>query len=81
MGNFQETEVWRKAHQLTLEIYRLTRNFPREEQVGITSQIRRATVSIELNIAEGAGRKTDGDFGRDSVTRDLSANPHVLTSN
>lgn len=64
MGNFQQLEVWKKAHVLTLEIYRMTRNFPREEQFGITSQIRRAIVSVEINIAEGAGRKTDGDFGR-----------------
>lgn len=56
--------MWKKAHVATLQIYAVTRDFPREEMFGLTSQLRRAAVSAEINIAEGAGRKTDGDFGR-----------------
>jgi len=48
--------------QSTVAIYRLTKDFPREEQYGITSQIRRSTVSIPSNIAEGQGRLTTGEF-------------------
>ncbi len=56
--------VWDKAHALTLELYRLTRMFPKEELYGITSQIRRAAASIGANLAEGCGRQGDGEFGR-----------------
>jgi four helix bundle protein len=49
---------------LTLSLYAATRTFPKEEQYGITSQIRRAAVSIGANLAEGCGRRTDGEFGR-----------------
>jgi four helix bundle protein len=48
--------------QLTVAIYRLTKEFPREEQFGLTSQIRRSSVSIPSNIAEGQGRSTNGEF-------------------
>jgi four helix bundle protein len=64
MKNFRDLKVWGKAHQFTLELYRTTRGFPREELYGLTSQIRRATVSIGSNIAEGCGRGTDPEFGR-----------------
>jgi len=64
MKDFRELKVWEKAHQLTLEIYQMTTGFPKEEQYGITSQIRRATTSIGLNIAEGCGRGSDADFKR-----------------
>jgi four helix bundle protein len=56
--------VWEKSHQLTLDIYKATETFPHEERYGITSQIRRASVSIPTNIAEGSGRQSDADFGR-----------------
>ena len=52
----------RKAHDLTLRVYSVSREFPRDEKFGLTSQLRRAAVSIELNTAEGAGRRTDKDF-------------------
>ena len=51
--SFQEVGVWQKAHQFVLDVYRLTGQFPREEQFGLTSQFRRAAVSIAANFAEG----------------------------
>ena len=62
LKNFKELKVWQKAYQLCLEIYRVTRNFPREEIYGLTSQIRRAAVSVPSNIAEGYGRKNKGEY-------------------
>lgn len=56
MGDFRELEVWQEAHKLTLEIYKLTEKLPRSEQFGLISQIRRASVSVESNIAEGENR-------------------------
>ncbi len=56
MQDFRDLKVWQKSHQLTLQIYQHTRNFPKEELYGITSQIRRASSSIPTNIAEGCGR-------------------------
>jgi four helix bundle protein len=62
LKNFKELKVWQKAYRLCLEIYRVTRKFPREEIYGLTSQIRRSAVSIPSNIAEGYGRKTTGEY-------------------
>ncbi|OGH19728.1 MAG: hypothetical protein A3D74_00130 [Candidatus Levybacteria bacterium RIFCSPHIGHO2_02_FULL_37_13] len=53
INKFTDLEVWKEAHKLTLLIYRITQNFPREEMYGLTSQIRRAAISIESCIAEG----------------------------
>ena len=64
MQNFRNLKVWQKAHMLTLNIYRATKSFPREEMYGLTSQMRRASVSIAANIAEGTCRNGDADFGR-----------------
>ncbi|HBB01179.1 MAG: four helix bundle protein [Bacteroidetes bacterium GWD2_45_23] len=64
MKNFRELKVWEKSHLLALDIYKMTAGFPKEEQYGLTSQIRRAAVSIGLNIAEGCGRGSDSDFRR-----------------
>ena len=64
MRPFRELVVWQKAHWLTLELYKITRTFPREEQYGLTSQMRRAAASICANIAEGCGRGTARDFAR-----------------
>jgi four helix bundle protein len=59
---FEKLEVWQEARKINQVIYRLTRKFPREEIYAMTSQIRRASVSVSSNIAEGAGRNSDKDF-------------------
>jgi four helix bundle protein len=62
--DFHELKVWQKAHQLTLEVYRITAAFPREELYGLTSQLRRACSSIAANLAEGCGRNGAMEFAR-----------------
>jgi len=62
--NFRDLKVWQKAHELTLKIYRDTKCFPAQEQYGITSQMRRAAISIATNIAEGCCRGSDTEFAR-----------------
>lgn len=64
MKDFKELTVWQKAHSLTLTLYRLTKVFPREELYGLTSQIRRCSVSIAANIAEGCGRRGNAELHR-----------------
>ncbi len=54
--DFRKLQMWLKAHQLTILVYKHTKGFPREEMYGITSQLRRAAVSVPTNIAEGCGR-------------------------
>ena len=56
MQNFRDLKVWVKAHQLTLQVYRVTRGFPAEERYGLTAQLRRSAASVGANIAEGCGR-------------------------
>jgi four helix bundle protein len=62
--HYQELIAWQKAMDLVEEVYRASRSFPREEIYGLTSQLRRAAVSIPSNIAEGQGRRTTADFLR-----------------
>jgi len=62
--NYEHLDVAKIAKELIAEVYKLTRSFPNEERFGLTSQIRRAVVSILLNIAEGSIRKTKKDFAR-----------------
>ena len=64
MQSFRNLKVWEKAHVLTLDVYRSSRSFPREELYGLTSQMRRSSASIGANIAEGCCRKGDGELGR-----------------
>lgn len=64
MKDFRDLQVWQKAHQLALAVYSTTAGFPREEQYGMTSQIRRSAASIPANLAEGCGRGGDGDLKR-----------------
>jgi four helix bundle protein len=56
MGNYQNLSVWKRAHDLALKVYRATRCFPSDERYALTSQVRRAAVSIVSNIAESSGR-------------------------
>lgn len=64
MKDFRTLKVWQQAHRITPAVYKQTRDFPREELYGLTSQIRRASSSIAANIAEGAGRKGDAELAR-----------------
>ena len=64
MRNYKDLVVWEKAHRLTLAVYKNTRSFPNDERFGLTSQIRRASASIAANLAEGCGRRSDGEMGR-----------------
>jgi four helix bundle protein len=64
MRNYRDLQVWTKAHNLTLELYRVSRGFTREELYGITSQLRRAAVSIGANLAEGCGRRSSAELAR-----------------
>lgn len=62
MHNLKELKIWSKAIDLTVEVYKATQDFPKEETYGLTSQIRRCAVSIPSNIAEGAGRNSNNEF-------------------
>ena len=64
MQDFRNLKVWEKSHTFVLAVYGATQNFPKSEAFGLTSQIRRASVSIPSNIAEGCGRGSDADFAR-----------------
>ncbi len=62
MHRFEDLKIWQKAMDITEDCYRVTENFPKKETYGLTSQVRRCAVSIPSNIAEGAGRNTNGEF-------------------
>jgi four helix bundle protein len=62
--SFRNLKVWDRAYSLTLDVYRSTKSFPRDEIYGLTSQMRRASASIGANIAEGSCRRGDTDFAR-----------------
>jgi len=64
MKDFRNLNVWRKAHELVLASYRRTAGFPKQEMYGMTSQIRRCASSIAANIAEGCGKRGNGEFYR-----------------
>ena len=64
MRNYKDLMVWQKAHRLTLAVYKETNAFPKEERYGLTSQVRRSCSSIPANLAEGCGRRSDGEMGR-----------------
>ncbi len=64
MQDFRNLKVWKKAHEVALKTYKLTESYPKGELYGLTSQFRRAAVSISANIAEGCGRGSDPDFAR-----------------
>ena len=60
--NYRDLEVWKISHKLTLELYAASKKFPKDEMFGLTSQLRRAAVSIGANLAEGCGRRTSLEF-------------------
>lgn len=62
MRDYKKLKVWQKAYELGSQVYKLTKSFPKEEIYGLTSQLRRAAVSIPSNIAEGSRRSTEKDF-------------------
>ncbi|RPJ10720.1 MAG: four helix bundle protein [Deltaproteobacteria bacterium] len=62
LRTYQDLKVWQKAYALCLRVYKVTRIFPAEERYGLTSQMRRAAISIPCNIAEGYGRKTRKEY-------------------
>lgn len=62
MRNFRNLSVWQKSHKLTLEIYKSTVSFPKEELYGLVSQMRRSASSVPSNIAEGCGRNTQSQL-------------------
>ena len=64
MQDFRNVETWKKSHRLTLDVYRATAAFPKQELYGLTSQLRRSAASVPANIAEGCGRGSDADFAR-----------------
>lgn len=59
--SFTDLRAWRESHKLVIDIYEFTKVFPKEEQFGLTNQVRRAAVSVTSNIAEGFGRRTVND--------------------
>ncbi|ASK31691.1 four helix bundle protein [Chryseobacterium sp. T16E-39] len=62
MGNYKELIVWQKSIDLVTEVYSCTKNFPKEETYGLISQIRRSSISIPSNIAEGHSRRSQADY-------------------
>ena len=64
MRDFHKLKVWERAHQITLEVYLLTKGFPKDELYGLTNQMRRSASSIPTNIAEGCGRASQVEFLR-----------------
>lgn len=60
--DFRKIQAWQQADELAIAVYAATREFPPEERYGLTSQLRRAAVSVAANIAEGSGRRTERDF-------------------
>ncbi len=64
MRDFRKLKIWQRSHNLTLDVYKTTANFPKEERYGLTSQLRRACASVPTNIAEGSAMSSDREFAR-----------------
>lgn len=64
MQDYRNLEVWRRMHQVTLNVYHDTKSFPSDERYGLVSQLRRAAASVSASLAEGCGRGSDADFAR-----------------
>lgn len=74
MRNYKKYQVWELGHDVTLDVYKLTKGFPRTEMYGIVSQMRRVSSSVPANIAEGCGRESDAEFKRFLIIAQASAN-------
>lgn len=70
--SFQDLQVWEKAHDLTLAVYKITKEYPKEEIYTLTSQMRRASLSVTANIVEGQKRNSTEDFLRFLIMSDTS---------
>src|SRR4030043_1842516 len=75
---FEKLEVWKEAVKLSSKVYKTTSSFPKEEIFGLTNQLRRASVSVALNIAEGSTGRTNKDF-RSYLLRSLGSIHEVVT--
>lgn len=64
MQRFTELKVWQRGHALVLKVYKLTTGFPLVERYGLTSQLRRAVLSVPTNVAEGSKRVSNQDYAR-----------------
>jgi len=64
MRDFKKYDIWQLSHQITLKIYTITNSFPKDETYTLISQIRRSSMSIPTNIAEGCGRNSDKEFNQ-----------------
>ncbi len=64
MQRFTELKVWQRGHSLVLEIYKLSAGFPQDEKFGLTSQLRRAALSVPTNVAEGSKRRSNQEYAR-----------------
>ncbi|MCA1785355.1 MAG: four helix bundle protein [Desulfobacteraceae bacterium] len=64
MKDFNKLKVWEKAHHFTLQVYKITKDFPSDERFGLTGQLRRSAASVPTNIAEGCGRDSERDLAR-----------------
>jgi len=62
--SFERLDVWQKTKEFTVELYKITSHFPKPEKFGLVSQLRRASVSVSSNIAEGPSRVSGADQGR-----------------
>ena len=62
MKDFRDLKIWQKGYKIVLQVYKLTKSYPQQEKFGLVQQIRRASVSIIANIAEGNKRRSDKDF-------------------
>ena len=65
MQNFRDLEVWKKAHELVLQVYRITKTLPPSENFGLTANLRRTAINMASRIAEGAGKSSDFEFGNE----------------
>mgnify|MGYP001183564149 CR=1 FL=1 len=84
LKTFRDMEVWKKAHELSLEVFEVTKDLPRSEDYALTSQIRKSSNSASANIAEGFGRRTKKDkrfFYTISRGSALETQSHLLYGN